>query len=414
MNVFIINQFADNKGDRAVLHVLVQLICEIQPTANITVSTTRPEAWSTRDLPKRKGGSEVTFVPWSGPKMMPLIPQRIASTISRRLVYPSVVSSVLSNRGLKKIVSVFLNGSFLKALREADIVISTGGHHFTNWFAKSGMSVLFQDLALAILYNKPTYLWSQTIGPLTFTDDRNQKFLTKCLESCQGIYVRDKVSYCAAAEVGVSSDLLVETLESVFALKVSEIQPPSKRPRRVGIAIYTGPVRDAINLDDYHATIAEYTRYAVSQGYEVVFFPMQIAGQYGDDRPQIHTIVDIADCKDSVRILEEDLPTDKHVQEVAKCQIYLAHKTHAVVFSLATGTPTIAIAYHPKASDFMALYGQGEHCINEVDLTSKWLKECHCKCENQAEELHVSQLEITRCFKQKISANFRRIMESVH
>ena len=410
MNILIINQFADNKGDRAVLHVLLKMIQGMRPDASITVSTTRPEAWQQTKIPE--GKNPVSFVHWSAPRRFPLLPRRVVSVLFRRLLYPSIVNAVLDDRKMPAHAGFLLDGGFVKALKKADIVISTGGHHFTNWFAKDGIAALFLDLALAVLLNKPTYIWSQTLGPLTFSKAQNQRFLIKTLEACRQLYVRDRISHQALKDVGMSSERVVDTLESVFALKTANVGTISQRPMRVGIAIYTGPNRNTMDFTRYVQDLACYAKYAVAKGYEVLFFPMQIKDQSGDDRPRIQEIIKAADAGDSVRILDADLDTDEHVSEVAKCRIFVAHKTHAVVFALCTGTPTIGIAYHPKATDFMALYGQEYRCIAEAELSLDWLKERHEESEQRGDELHSHQMEITRSLRERINEDFRRIIEA--
>lgn len=409
MRILVINQFADNKGDQAVLHVLVGLIRESCPNARITVSTSRPAAWETADSESHGRDSTLQFVPWSAPRALPFFPRRVTSALFRRWVYPCAASAILDGSHFPAAATAFLNPAFLAALDEADLVISTGGHHFTNWFAKTGISVLFLDLALAILRNKPTCLWSQTLGPLSFSNERNQRFLVRTLESCRRIFVRDKASREAVASVGMSPDNLRDTTESVFALEVSDPQPPSARPARVGISIYTGPTRAAVDFRDYIRTMAEHTQFVVASGCEVLFFPMQVRDQPGDDRPMIRQIVEAAGVAGAARILDEDLPTAEHAREVAQCRIFLAHKTHAVVFALCTGTPTIAIAYHPKTAHFMSLYGQAAQCIAERHLAASWLRQCHEECMLRADELHAGQLETTRRLRTEIRSNFREI-----
>ena len=359
----------------------------MRPDASITVSTTRPEAWQQTRIPE--GKNPVSFVRWSAPRRFPLLPRRVVSVLFRRLLYPSIVNAVLNDRKMPAHAGYLLDGGFVTALKKADIVISTGGHHFTSWFAKDGIAVLFLDLALAVLLNKPTYIWSQTLGPLTFSKEQNQRFLIKTLEACRQLYVRDRISHQALKDVGMSSERVMDTLESVFALKTANVETTSQRPMRVGIA-----------------------KYAVAKGYEVLFFPMQIKDQSGDDRPRIQEIIKAADAGDSVRILDADLDTDEHVSEVAKCRIFVAHKTHAVVFALCTGTPTIGIAYHPKAADFMALYGQEYRCIAEAELNLEWLKERHKESEQRGDELHSHQMEITRSLRERINEDFRKIIEA--
>lgn len=46
MNIFLIHQYAGNKGDRAVAYAMCNLIKSIDSSINITISTSSPELWN--------------------------------------------------------------------------------------------------------------------------------------------------------------------------------------------------------------------------------------------------------------------------------------------------------------------------------------------------------------------------------
>jgi len=87
----------------------------------------------------------------------------------------------------------FSTSDFAKALKQADLVIGTGGHHIQTRFTSEALSSLTYDMALVLLYNKPLILWSQSIGPLNFTDKNNEEFIRTIIDTAQTIYLREKI-----------------------------------------------------------------------------------------------------------------------------------------------------------------------------------------------------------------------------
>ena len=50
MNIFLIHQYAGNKGDRAVAYALCRLIKSIKGDAQITISTSSPTLWNGKEF----------------------------------------------------------------------------------------------------------------------------------------------------------------------------------------------------------------------------------------------------------------------------------------------------------------------------------------------------------------------------
>ena len=63
------------------------------------------------------------------------------------------------------------------------------------------------------------------------------------------------------------------------------------------------------------------------------------------------------------------METLEHLEEVSKCKIFLGHKTHSTIFALATGTPLIALAYHPKTIKFLQQFDMALNAIDDKQLS---------------------------------------------
>jgi polysaccharide pyruvyl transferase WcaK-like protein len=65
MNILLFNQYAGNKGDRAVLYATCQMLKRIHPDANIIVSTSSPELYDGYSYYKDNNIEFVTFLKFS-------------------------------------------------------------------------------------------------------------------------------------------------------------------------------------------------------------------------------------------------------------------------------------------------------------------------------------------------------------
>lgn len=406
MNVLIINQFADNKGDRAILHFLVQSLTRLGCGA-ITVSTSNPSSW------KNNMSSGVRFIDWAwkinsarGGR------RRIYDIWMQRICFPVLRSAILRGK-LSGLAAILASPAFISAARKATLVISTGGHHFTNWFHKNGMSPQVYDLGLASLVNERILLWSQSIGPLQFTEERNEQLIGELLRKSWKIVLRDDESTIELERLGVDSTRVMNSFDSVFGLMIEGMpRKPTEREKKVGVAIYTGPERD-MSSQRYINIMAELLSYIVAKKYRVEMFPMQMANQTGDDRTMLRQIKERVNSPNNVVIVNDDLDTNEHIRRVSDCRIFIAHKTHGVVFSLVSGTPVIAIAYHKKTRAFMKQFGMERYVIEENNMSAKEIIRLFTDLEHNIDNISEHQRAVAGSMQQSVNQQFSSIINSL-
>ena len=95
-------------------------------------------------------------------------------------------------------------------------------------------------------------------------------------------------------------------------------------------------------------------------------------------------------------ILQKNLTdlTKEDLEEVSKCKIFLGHKTHSTIFALATGTPLIALAYHPKTIKFLQQFDMALNAIDDKQLSIQALIQVLDRLNTNLDE--ISQLEFNR------------------
>ncbi len=377
MNVLVINQCSTNKGDRAILYFVLREL-KAAGIEKVTVSASNPEYWMDKpDFPD----VAVRIIPWgwdvSRKKNAGLISKVFhlfwKVKLHRRIHFPLVRNAL--NAGKRPwYLRLLINRNFLKAVKEADLVISTGGHHLTTIIAGSIKTPQIFEMAAALLYGRPLLLWSQSIGTFDFKSPASEPMIQRILSSAGQIFIRDEASEQEIQKIGVSLEHVSKTRESVFGLcnVVESRTKPSNRPNVMGVSVWTGNKQTSQAWEYYTRSFAALIDRAIEAGYEIRFFPMEMQGA---DRPCIEDIIRCVRKKESCEIVEGFPGTVEHINAISQCKVFVGHKTHSQIFSLVAATPLLAVAYHKKTEDFMAQFGLEDYCIAETQLSAEKLIE---------------------------------------
>ncbi len=372
MHVLVLNQYAGNKGDRAVLYFVVRELIR-NGVECVSVSTHDPSLWG-NEFPY-----PAEFIPWGWNTTRSAKPG-LGGRVFRRLkaeLAPWVFNrtrNALLRSPRRRWPRWAAEGAFGRCLTQADLVVSTGGHHVTSLLSPDARTPQLRDMALALLAEKPLVLWSQTIGPLDFSHRVNRDFVRRLLLETEAIWLRDIQSWVELEKLEVGTDHVHQTCESVFGLNdlLGAYSVPSRRPPVLGISVYATQRRTAAAHEHYVHSLAAVTDHAVRQGYEIRFFPMELENVGVDDRPLIREIMGCMAHTERC-LVDGDLDTRDHLAAVARCRMFLGHKTHSVVFALTAGTPLLALAYHRKTVDLMAGHGLEEFCLEDAALSPQRL-----------------------------------------
>jgi len=330
--------------------------------------------------------------------------------LPRWIHFPLVRDALISGRR-PWYLGFLVNKEFLKAVKEADLVISTGGHHLTTIIAGSIRTPQIFDMAIALLYDRPLLLWSQSIGTFDFQSPANKTMVQKILSNAGQIFIRDEASEEEIRRLGLSLEHMSKTRESVFGLYdvVKSRTKPSDRQNILGISVWTGNKKAASAWEHYVRSFAAFVDYAIETGgYKVRFFPMEMQGA---DRPCIEDIIKLVDQKNSCEIVENFPGTIEHINAIAQCKIFLGHKTHSQIFSLVGATPLIAVAYHKKTEDFMAQFALEDYCIVDMQLSSEKLIEMFDKINDNLDTVSRKQQETAFEMYKKVGEDFKRMID---
>jgi polysaccharide pyruvyl transferase WcaK-like protein len=413
MMVLVINQCSTNKGDRAVLYFVVRELVR-NGVEQIIVSASMPEYWLDKpDFPD----VSVQVIPWGwdvsrrkGVGFLGKVIHRIRKIILPRRIYFPLVRNALVNRKHPWYLRFLINKKYIEAVEKADLVLSTGGHHITTIIAKSVVTPQMFDMAVALLYGKPLVLWSQSIGTFDFKSPKSKPMVQRILSGAEQILIRDETSAEEIQRIGISLEHVLKTRESVFGLYdvVKSRTKPSGRPDVIGVSVWTGNKQSPEAWENYTRCFAALVDHAVKAGYKVRFFPMEMNGS---DRPCIEDVIDNVDKKENCEIVEDYPGTVDHINAIAKCKLFVGHKTHSQIFSLVAATPLLAVAYHKKTEDFMAQFGLEKCCIVDTQLNADKMINIFNQINNNLDITSQKQEQTASEMSAQVKKDFARMLE---
>ena len=358
--IVIACQYATNKGDRAIAeYLLFQL--KKQEDVHVTLSTNRPELWDSI----RDERTDVIGMGFRDRSMkikngfLRKVVGRLNRDHYRKHIYPDLIQKDSAHKKLVK-----QSAEYIKRIKEADLVIVTGGHHITSIRCQNALFDVTYDIGLISLYAKRYILWSQTIGPLEFSNSAVKDFFGRVLSGAEAVFIRDANSKTCLENLYPELTNVKTSYDSVFGFGSLEKCPFEKREKKVGISIFNGLQKAFATFD----AIAAMLDALAEKGYAIEFFRMEHTEQ---EQRDIQVIIDKMKVKANVRTFPFKTSTLEHLAELEKCTMYIGYKTHSVIMSLTTATPLLGICYHRKTRDFMADYGLAQYSIDDEELTAE-------------------------------------------
>lgn len=387
--ILIACQCATNKGDRAIAEYLISELSKY-PSAQLTLSTTEPELWgslSDRSV-KVIGTGYKRLRSFSKISFINKIVREIEFLFYRFVCFNELIYNI-NKCFFCKIVS----STFIKNINESDLVIVTGGHHITSIRNKNALFAITYDIALISRFSSRYVLWSQTIGPLDFTNLRIKNFFRGILVGAESIYLRDQNSFACIHRLYGDISNLIKSYDSVFGYGGEKYNNYSLRKKQVGISIFNGLLK-AKKVNGY---LVDLLKHCLSQGYDVEFFRMEYEQKELDD---INRMIEVLPNKERIRVFDFNSTAEEHMNELATCQCFIGYKTHSVIMSLTTATPLLGICYHIKTKDFMKDYGLENYAAIDTEIEEQDLPRLFDTIIKNAKSIHdieyAKSLEISK------------------
>ncbi|WP_248929400.1 polysaccharide pyruvyl transferase CsaB [Paenibacillus hamazuiensis] len=245
-------------------------------------------------------------------------------------------------------------GAVFGALREADGLISGGGSLLQDETSSKTIPYYLAVLKLAQWLGKPTFVYSQGIGPVH--RKMFYPWIRGTFRKCKYISVRDAESAELLRETGLSGDSIHVVPDPVMGLKLRDgAEPPARadagsagtRLPVIGVSVrFWNP--DRTELD---ALAEALTHMLDSQPMELRFLPFHLPS---DEVASRHVIQRMGDkYKQQITVIPDAFHPQDMLAEVSRCDLLIGMRLHSLIYAAGQYVPMIGISYDPKIDQFL-------------------------------------------------------------
>lgn len=273
----------------------------------------------------------------------------------------------------------------IKAIKEADILVSGGGTLFQDITSKKSIWYYLGIVKLAQLMGKKVCVAYQGMGPINTKLYRIMTKNTLNKKSVKLVAMRDKQAYEYAKDIGVKEDKMMLSSDMIFMAK-----PPAKeRCEKIirdnvhnyeeGEVLIGFSIREWKDKDrtDLFAEIAD--KLVEKYNARIVFFPFH--------KPKDAEISKIVSHKmkheDKAVLMPNRYLPSEILGAMGYMNVNIGVRLHALVFSALMNIPTIGISYEPKIDGFLEMMNMTSVCTYENISVEKILEKVDYYMENK-------------------------------
>lgn len=363
----------DNKGDAALLSVLINDIQKVFKDSSITILTL--------DLISKNEKFEGIMVQnsfmfyamksFKNRGIVLLYSLYVMSvTLLWSYVHKFTGFSLPINRELKNLCQLY---------DKSDLILPVGGGYLRSQKKGIGsilnVALLLHPILLSHVLKKPTILYTQSIGP--FTSRLEESMVSRILNSCvEATLVREDTSAELLKHIGVSKNIY-RGCDSGFAFKarhasydLHKLLNVKKDRFIVGVTARRWLSNTAQSR--YEHALAKTVRYIVTNYNAVVVFIPQVTAEFhGDDDRIVHKRIHqfISDLQ-GVYVIDEKLNHYNIKAAYDSLDFVIGTRFHSVIFSLTSYVPVIAIEYEHKTGGIMHDLGLDKWVLKMEEVNS--------------------------------------------
>jgi colanic acid/amylovoran biosynthesis protein len=364
LRVVVLNTVLSNSGDAAIYQAIVEALVAAGVAASNEVIALDSSAIDTRVLyPHWKILQQPSRSP-SRSKWRRRFSNRMRESLTRLLTtMPAARSLVL--RG------PFARGDFalgIRAIQEADLVLSSGGTYLVDHY---NFSHRVREIQFADAMGKPIYLWTQSAGP--FKASKAAALIQQLTPSVEGVFFRDQRSLAAwasASDLPAIHSVAPDCVFGIYSAQSSAVVTDGRVPPIALLSVREwsqGAEGGALDFAGYRSAMRAVARNLLERGWQCVAVStcQGVDGYSVDDARTAKSIFDGLD----VTIDGEFHTPDQLIQLIQSAGLVVSTRMHLAILSLISRTPVIAIAYEPKSLELFRSLGHGSSVI-EIERTS--------------------------------------------
>lgn len=376
-SVVLVNAWHDdNKGDGGIVEATIEMMRVHHPHAAITIvsklSSGHPEfPTAHRHLSRRF--PEVSVLPLPNGLREPSGPiGRFTSSLTWVLDLPLAGVRARTRDEVQRLAD---------AIRNADLVISVGGHYFFNRRAHprdwGRLHRHLYPLLLARRYGVPYIMLGHSVGP--FPDAVSQRLIMPVFRDAHAIALREEISRRVLAGFGISANVIVLP-DVAFALQPAltpRVESILKRHALRPHSFWVVTVRrfgSERAMAVFQAEMSKLIRTALGDGLtERVVLVAHCHGPtpMEDDRAPTRDLAREL-LGEAVCVVEDDLSPRELSALYANAELTIGTRFHSVIFSLIGNTPAYAISYFgPKTQGIMEMLGMEGYWSNLTEFSAQ-------------------------------------------
>lgn len=268
-------------------------------------------------------------------------------------------------------------GEVIKAIRQADIVVSGGGTLFQDITSKKSIWYYLGIVKIAQLFRKKICVAYQGIGPIDTKLYRKMTKRTLNKKSVKMVGMRDNQAIEYAKKLGIKEDKIFFSSDMIFMM-----QPPAKErcekilrdnvhnlqegQKLIGFSIREWKDKDRT---DVLAEVAD--KLVEKYNARIVFFPFHKPKDAEISKIIMHKMKH----EDMTVILPNRYLPSEVLGTMGMMDVNIGVRLHSLVFSAVMNVPTIGISYDPKIDGFLDMIDLNPICTYETIEINKIVDE---------------------------------------
>ena len=371
----------ENKGDAAIISVLLEQLNNAFPGSDITVSI-NDDATKYDGFEGCKVMSNSMYL---GVYRFHFLPFKLLYTL---YIESAFLLWALLYRSFGCSINAFLPKSAHNLAREyleSNLFVAVGGGYLT---AKKEMQesinliLLLNPILIGALLRKPIILYTQSIGPFATAF---QEWITKVLlNKTQRIFAREDHTLVTLKRIGVKANLVFRTIDAGFLFDSDKeirladfIENIEALKAQTLVGITVRKWLDQEGQHNFEKAVALFIDKIIEEKIMYIVFIPQVTSTVhnDDDREVAKRIVRMVANKQRV-INCTGVYDHYELKKLYSCLDFLVGtRFHSVIFSLTSYVPALAIDYEYKTSGIMKDLGLSEWVIPIEQVTAEKLYE---------------------------------------
>jgi colanic acid/amylovoran biosynthesis protein len=348
VEILIINQPIQNRGDESAHRSLVRALVEAYPVAHISCVFVGEKMESIRQIQVKSPSVDYIAIPLSrGATRIP------ALTLKFRVRW-LVVCLHPAYRRLKKYMD------------SADYIVNAPGGICMGGF-QSWQHIFY--LLMAKDSGKPIAYYSRSFGPFsdsTRSAKRFKQYSLDLLNYFNFLSVRDSKTMEIANQMELR---YIRAIDTAF-LNVPIAKVPVEVTGAIGSSDYIVFVPNALvwhvdyraadagMIDDFFLALIDMLKLKYPSSKVVMLPQLYNAGHRGDNR-YFETLRHRSSCSDQLVVLPDSYGSDVQQAIIAKAKLVVGARYHSIVFAINNRVPFVALSYEHKISGLLASLNLG-------------------------------------------------------